>query len=190
MPTPVLHLVAGPNGAGKTTFVQFYLEPVTHLPFVNADVIAAERWPGAELEHAYDASKAAAGERSLLMHDRRSFITETVFSHSSKVDLVARATRLGYLVHLHVILIARDTTAARVRLRVAAGGHDVPLTKVLERYDRLWALVAQAQGTADRSTYYDNSHTGAPFRVVAEFERGRPTRKPDWPAWTPSDLLG
>ena len=58
MPTPVLHLLAGPNGAGKTTFVADILQPITRLPFVNADVIAADLWPDAQAEHAYDASRA------------------------------------------------------------------------------------------------------------------------------------
>jgi predicted ABC-type ATPase len=41
-----LDLVVGPNGAGKSTFVRLTLAPV--LPrssFVNADLIAQQRWP-------------------------------------------------------------------------------------------------------------------------------------------------
>jgi len=48
MSSPVLHLLAGPNGSGKSTFVAEVLQEVTHLPFVNADVIAAHRWPDAQ----------------------------------------------------------------------------------------------------------------------------------------------
>lgn len=77
MSTPVLHVLAGPNGAGKSTFVHRVLVPVTRLPFINADEIAAERWPGEEAEHAYAASEAAAGARSELLEQRSSFITET-----------------------------------------------------------------------------------------------------------------
>lgn len=190
MATPILHLLAGPNGAGKTTFVTYYLQPATHLPIINADAIAAEHWRGSELEHAYEASQAAAQQRQRLTAERCSFITETVFSHPSKVDLIAQATSVGYLVHLHVILVARDTPVERVKKRVASGGHDVPETKVRERYDRLWPLVAAAQGIADQTTYYDNSLKTNPFRVVAAFERGRPTREPDWPAWAPTALTG
>ncbi|MBM7516023.1 AAA family ATPase [Nocardioides nitrophenolicus] len=188
MATPVLHLLAGPNGAGKSTFVVHYLQPVTHLPFVNADVIAAERWPGEELEHAYDASRAAAEQRQTMIAARRSFISETVFSHPSKVDLVAQATAHGYLVHLHVIMVAADTPVERVRRRVRAGGHDVPAAKVRERYARLWDLVATARRLADRTTCYDNSSLATPFRVVASYERGRLVGSADWPAWTPAPL--
>ena len=41
-----LDLVVGPNGAGKSTFVELVLAPNRpNVTFVNADVIAAQRWP-------------------------------------------------------------------------------------------------------------------------------------------------
>lgn len=189
MSTPVLHLLAGPNGAGKTTFVRRVLQPATHLPFVNADEIAAERWPGREVEHAYDASRAAAAQRVRLMSERRSFITETVFSHASKVDLVSRAAAFGYLTHLHVILMPEDATVARVAHRVRHGGHEVPEEKVRQRYARLWDLVVRASAIADRAEFYDNSRAAKPFRVVAAMELGRWVGEPSWPAWTPAALV-
>jgi len=186
--TPVLHLLAGPNGAGKSTFVIEVLQPVTHLPFVNADVIAREQWPGAETEHAYDASRVAAGRREPLMAGQASFITETVFSHPSKVELVGHAVAVGYVVQLHVILVPETVLVARVAGRVAQGGHDVPEHKIRERYTRLWPLVAAARDLADRTTFYDNSRASTPFRVVATYERGRLVGNPAWPIWTPSSL--
>lgn len=182
--------MAGPNGSGKSTFVAEVLQPVTHLPFVNADLIAAQLWPDTQVEHAYEASRAAAAERSRLMAARSSFITETVFSHPSKVDLVAQATTLGSLVHLHVVLVPESLPVARVAARVAQGGHDVPTEKIRERYARLWPLVATARDLADRATLYDNSRAANPFRVVATYERGRLVGEPAWPVWTPKTLLG
>jgi predicted ABC-type ATPase len=188
--TPVLHLLAGPNGAGKSTFVTEILEPVTHLPFVNADLMAGELWPDAQAEHAYQASRAAAAERSRLLAERVSFITETVFSHPSKVDLVAQATALGYLVHLHAVLVPARLPVVRVASRVAQGGHHVPTHKIEKRYVRLWPLVAAARDLADRATFYDNSRAAKPFRVVVTFERGRLVGPAVWPTWTPRALLG
>ena len=86
---PVLHLLAGPNGAGKSTYANRVLIPVTGLPFINADVIAQQQWPGAEAERAYEAASMAERKRRQLMGAGRSFITGTVFSHPSKVALVA-----------------------------------------------------------------------------------------------------
>jgi len=186
--TPVLHVLAGPNGSGKSTFVARVLQPVTHLPFVNADEIAAERWPGEELEHAYQASRAAAELRRRMLARGESFITETVFSHHSKVALVTQAVALGYLVNLHVMLVPADLAVARVAERVRRGGHQVPEEKIRERYARLLKLIVDARALADRSTFYDNSRAKVPFRVVATFERGRLVGEADWPAWTPTVL--
>lgn len=185
MSTPTLHLLAGPNGSGKSTFADRILTPVTNLPFVNADLIAAERWPDAQVEHAYDAARAAAEERRRLLTVRASFIAETVFSHPSKVDLVTQAVGLGYVVHLHVMLVPVELSVNRVAERVRRGGHEVPETKIRERYERLWPLVTEARPTADRTTFYDNGTAKTPFRVVATYERGRAIGEPIWPRWTP-----
>ncbi|WP_435746816.1 AAA family ATPase [Microbacterium sp. PMB16] len=186
---PLLHLLAGPNGSGKSTYVDRILEPVTGLPFVNADLIAAERWPSAPAEHAYEASQIAADARIELLIAQRSFITETVFSHPSKVDLVAEAVGRGYLVQLHVMLLPVDVSVARVAERVRAGGHDVPERKIRERHARLWDLIAQARRVADRTEFFDNSTARAPFRLVATYEHGTPVGAVEWPAWTPAGLL-
>ena len=187
---PVLHLVVGPNGSGKTTLVTQVLQPVTHLPFVNADVIAAETWPDAPAEHAYEASAAAARQREKLIAARTSFVTETVFSHPSKLELVELAQRAGYRVELHVVLLPEQTTVERVRYRVRTGGHRVPVAKIRMRYRRLWPLVARARDLADATYVYDNSLAAKPFRLVAEYEHVQPIGTPTFPAWTPATLRG
>lgn len=186
--TPLLHLLAGPNGSGKSTFAERLLVPITHLPFINADLIAARRWPGHELDHAYEASRLAAEERSRLIDERASFITETVFSHDSKVALVRTAVDRGYAVTLHVMLVSPDVAVARVAERVGRGGHDVPEGKVRERHARLWPLLARASGDVDRTVFYDNSCGGSPFRIIGTKERGRWVGAADWPAWAPDVL--
>ena len=188
MSTPVLHVLAGPNGSGKSTLALEVLRPVTHLPFVNADEIAAEHWPGDELSHAYEASKLAADARDVFLAQRRSFITETVFSHPSKVDLVERAGGAGYLVALHVLLVPVELSVRRVAYRVAEGGHAVPESKIRERFERLWPLIVAARLVADRTTFYDNSRASSPFRAVASFDHGRAVGVPEWPSWTPAVL--
>ena len=86
-----MHVLAGPNGSGKSTFVHDVLGPTTRLGFINADEIAKRLWPGEEERHAYEAAAAAAQERSDAIDRRESFITETVFSHPSKLDLLVNA---------------------------------------------------------------------------------------------------
>jgi predicted ABC-type ATPase len=184
--TPVLYLVVGPNGAGKTTLFERVIGPATGLEFVNADLIAAERWPESQSQHAYEAAKLAAARRDLLISARGSFATETVFSHPSKLAMLQRAQRAGYRTYLHIVLVPKALAVARVRKRVETGGHDVPQGKVEERFDRLWPLVAGAVAVADEATVYDNSRGS--FRVVARYGTGRLIGAPSWPAWTPPEL--
>jgi predicted ABC-type ATPase len=188
-PDPVLHLLAGPNGSGKTTLATRVLIPATHLPFVNADVIAAQRWPDQEVQHASEASAAAAAEREALIRERISFITETVFSHPSKVDLVREAQRAGYRVSLHVVVVPECVTVARVAERVGRGGHAVPVAKIRARYRRLWPLVVQARTLADQCFVYDNSTASSALRLIASYERGVLLGTAAWPRWTPTELL-
>jgi predicted ABC-type ATPase len=188
MADPVLHLIAGPNGAGKSTLYDLVIGPVTHLELVNADLIAAREWPDDAAAHAYDASRMAAEVRDELLASRTSFVTETVFSHDSKVALVKAAAEAGYLVTLHIVLVPEALAVARVANRVDHDGHDVPEEKVRSRFARLWPLVAEAIAVVDEATVYDNSSASEPFRVVASFEHGVAVSKPAWPRWTPREL--
>ncbi len=156
---------------------------------MNADVIASDRWPGDEEAHAYDASELAAAERARLLKARRSFITETVFSHDSKVELVVQATDLGYRVYLHVMVVPADTTVGRVAHRVGRGGHTVPEDKIRERYERVWALVVRARESAHRTYFYDNTRASDPFRLIATYDEGNLVGAASWPSWTPAPLL-
>jgi len=187
MADPVLHLLAGPNGSGKSTLWTYVLEPELHLEFVNADVFAEEHWSDDPESHAYEAAEVAAVRRQELIAARRSFATETVFSHESKIELVRTAVEAGYLVTLQVIAVPEALAVDRVRNRVENGGHAVPENKIRGRYGRLWAHVADAIALAEHSGVYDNTTAAVPFRLVAEFERGALLWS-EWPPWMPEEL--
>jgi predicted ABC-type ATPase len=183
-----LDLVVGPNGAGKSTFVELVLAPLRPgVTFVNADVIAAARWPDDPSGHAYDAARVAADTRDALIAARLPFIAETVFSHSSKLDLIARAQSVGYSVTLHVLLVPERESVQRVAHRVLAGGHDVPEEKIRSRYGRLWPLVADAIARADLAHVLDNSGFDGPDEV-AMFAGGVAVGPCRWPDWAPASL--
>lgn len=183
-----LDLVVGPNGAGKSTFIAFTLAPL--LPrsvLVNADEIAKQRWPHDPAAHAYDAARIAANTRARLIEAGVSFISETVFSHPSKLDLIRSAHDAGYFIALHVVLIPEDLAVERVKRRARHGGHDVPETKIRERHRRLWPLVADAIEIADAASVYDNSRRDGP-RIVAQMTAGVVIGAPTWPAWASEEL--
>lgn len=185
-----LDLVVGPNGSGKSTFVDQRLAPL--LPgsvFVNADVIAKNRWPDSPEEHSYEAARIAATIRDTLIAQGESFIAETVFSHPSKLDLIDRARRAGYVVVLHVVLVPVELSVARVAERVVEGGHRVPEDKIRQRFARLWPLVIEAIGRSDHATVYDNTAPDV-TRIVARFVDGDVVGDIAWPAWAPEDLTG
>ncbi len=185
-----LDLVVGPNGAGKTTFVELVLLPGRPgAPFVNADLIAARRWPQEPQAHAYEAAGVAERTRGALLARREAFIAETVFSHSSKLGLVDAANAVGYQTALHVMLVPEEVSVQRVAHRVGAGGHAVPEQKVRERYARLWPLVAQAVVRCDSATVWDNSRWDGP-QQVALFIGGAVVGACAWPTWTPPALAG
>lgn len=182
-----LDLIVGPNGAGKSTFVEFVL--AEHRPgvtFVNADLIAAARWPEDPLLHGHDAAEAAERAREALLLRGEPFIAETVASHPSKVDLVRRARGAHYHVHLVVVAVPEELAVARVAARVEDGGHDVPEDKVRARWHRLWAHVVEMIELASSAEVFDNS--GAGPATVATFVEGDPVGRPRWPAWAPDDL--
>ena len=183
-----LDLVVGCNGAGKSTFVRLTLAPAwPAATFVNADVIAAQRWPDDPLSHAYEAAEIAGATRSRLIEMRRPLIAETVFSHPSKLDFVRDARGAGYYIALHVVLIPEELAVARVAARVASGGHAVPEDKIRGRYQRMWPLVAKAISLADTGAVWDNSRHDGP-ELVALFTAGLVVGNPRWPAWSPEAL--
>lgn len=181
-------MIVGPNGAGKTTLYERIIAPDRPgLPFVNADRIAAERWPGEELARSYDAAQIAARARAALIDARLDLCAETVFSHPSKVDLVLDSVNAGYDVTLHVVMIPLQLSGPRVQRRVAAGGHDVPAAKLADRYRRLWQQVATAMPHCARAVFWDNSTDEGPFEI-GSFRYGIPDHPARWPAWAPAIL--
>ena len=184
-----LDLIAGPNGAGKTTLFELLIAPDRPgLPFVNADRIATERFPGDEVAQSYAAAQIAVAAREALLAARIDFCTETVFSHPSKIDLVEAASEAGYEVVLHVVMIPLELSGPRVAARVSNGGHDVPLDKLVARYGRLWGYIATATTYCHRAVFYDNSHDDGPFEV-ASFRAGVADYPPRWPGWTAAELV-
>lgn len=184
-----LDLIVGPNGAGKTTVYERVIAPDRPgLPFVNADRIAGNHFPGQEFEQAYAAGEIAARARDALIDARLDFCTETVFSHESKVNLVMTAAAAGYDVVLHVVMIPLKLSGPRVAARVASGGHDVPAHKLASRYTRLWPHVATVVPHCHRVVFYDNSTDDGPSEV-ASYRYELADYPPRWPHWTPEPLL-
>jgi predicted ABC-type ATPase len=173
---PVLLVIAGPNGAGKTTVtrrlrVEKWSEGVEYL---NPDDVARDRFgdwnsPQAVLE----AARWTEARREELLAADGGIAFETVFSSAGKVDFVARARARGYFVRVFFIGTADPRiNAARVADRVMAGGHTVPIEKIVSRYHRSMANLPAAIALADRVYLYDNSVEGAEARLCIRTQEG------------------
>jgi predicted ABC-type ATPase len=173
---PILHILAGSNGAGKSSLYDSTVSRMTDAVFVNADRLIAEAI-GAHATteaHAKQGQALADAERARLMAARQSLVTESTFSHVSKVDLVRDALTLGYRVLIyHVGLESADLAVARVQERASNGGHSVPEDRIRVRYTRNRSFIRDAMLLATGGLVFDNSLLGAPPRRVVTFVGGR-----------------
>lgn len=100
MASPVFYLLAGPNGAGKSSLYRAAVADgliPDDAEFVNADLHEA-----AHLQHITDpqarselARQWVDKRRDDLLRNGQSFISETVFSHESKLALIEEARKTG-----------------------------------------------------------------------------------------------
>lgn len=163
MGQPVFYLLAGPNGAGKSTLYRALVLAGTISAsdeFVNADLYEAER-----LQHIADPEQRSAQarqwadtRRTKLLQAGQSFVSETVFSHASKLALIQEAQAKGFFVILLVVALDQpERLLARVVQRVAEGGHAAPPERILARYPRTLANLTQAVRLANAAILYDSA---------------------------------
>jgi len=167
---PIVVALAGPNGAGKTTFYYAHLQPAG-LYLVNADVVAREL----NMEP-YDAAKVAGSIRRELIHQRESFVFETVFSDpvGDKLSFLGKVGQAGYTVLLCFIGISGPAVSEeRVAMRVSQGGHDVPAEKLAARYPRILNNLKASLRELQCVWVFDNDDLITPFRLVAVCENGQ-----------------
>ncbi len=169
---PILTMVAGPNGSGKTTLTRMLMAAGVDLGiYVNPDDIAAT------LDGPYDgrvreAQRIADATRTACIAASRSFSFETVMSHPSKLDVLRLAREAGFRVEMFFVGIDDpQVNVTRVGIRVAQGGHDVPPERVVARWHRTMAQVADAIRLCDRALVYDNTEADDP-RCVYVWENG------------------
>jgi len=168
-------LLAGINGAGKTTFYYTKIKPFLdsqglQVPFVNADEIEKKLFPDEVGQHSYTAAREAARLRDHYFETAQSFVTETVFSHQSKIDLISQAQEKGFEVVLnHVHVDQAEKAIKRVETRVQIGGHAVPEQKVRERFPRTIKNLQIAVTKADRAYVWDNNHKVTSDRPMHRF---------------------
>lgn len=110
--------------------------------------------------------------RKKLLEERKRFSFETVFSHSSKLDIMREAVSAGYKVYLYFVsTVSPEINKSRVRFRVTQGGHDVPEDKIESRYYRSLSLLYEACQIAYQVYFFDNSSEGTDFSLFTHFKK-------------------
>jgi predicted ABC-type ATPase len=100
-----------------------------------------------------------------------SFSFESVFSHPDKITEIETAKAAGFKTYLYIISTSDPViNRQRVQNRVVRGGHNVPETKINERYYRTMNNLYPAFLSADRVFFFDNSDANGPghFDFFAE----------------------
>ena len=153
-------IIAGPNGAGKTTFAREFLPAEAECPhFVNADLIAAGLSPFAPELVAVRAGRIMLDQIHEHVRKGESFAFETTMSGRIYLQLIPSWQTQGYIVKLFFLqLPSSEMAVARVRQRVAAGGHNVPEEVIWRRFDAGLRNFEQLyKPLVDEWVLYDNS---------------------------------
>ena len=156
---PVCHVVAGPNGSGKSTFALEYLPTFAgSIEYVNPDMMAKGFSPVDISLSAMKAGRLTLMRIAELIASGDSFGFETTLSGRGHLKLLAEAKASGYAIHLYYLWMPeRMMLPSRIRHRVLAGGHDVPTSDVLRRYERSIGNVQDYATLADVLYVFDAS---------------------------------
>ena len=181
-------MLAGPNGAGKTTIYEHIVHAKFNAPFINADKIQKEELSDQSMKGAYQAAKIAEQRRQEHLKSNLSFVSESTFSHPSKLQLIDDAIKANFRVMVyHVNVRTPELSIARVAERVKEGGHDVPEEKIRARYMRNQVLIKQAVLSADVGFVYDNSRLNNSPKLCLIFRHGNLVlKKAALPKWVES----
>lgn len=186
---PVLIVIAGPNGSGKTTITSRILrhEWLEGALYVNPDQVAQERFGDWNSEEAVmQAAQYCEEERETCLRNYQSLIFETVLSSEGKVDFIHRAREAGYFIRLFFVATSHPAiNAARIAQRVMEGGHDVPITKIISRYQKSIVNCMRCATFVDRVYVYDNSVDDVEARLLFRMTDGKLFKQytDDIPEW-------
>ncbi len=131
-------IIAGPNGSGKTTFAkEFLLREVGVIHFVNADLIAGGLSPLQPELAARQACRLVLEELTRLADVRKSFAFENTLSGRTYLRLLKKWKSAGYRIEIVFLSLSSVHLALqRIAGCVRQGGHDVPKSDVIRRFDR------------------------------------------------------
>lgn len=162
---PVILVLAGVNGAGKSSIAGAQLRQ-EGLNYFNPDE-AAQRIRD-QIGCTMDQANSLAwheGKRRLeeAIESRSNYAFESTLGGNTIPRLLREAAKAGFEILVwYVGLTNADQHIARVRARVAAGGHDIPDQRIRERWDASRRNVIALMPFLTELRVLDNSREGDP----------------------------
>ena len=152
---PDLHVIVGPNGSGKSSIINSTGLTVNCPLIINPDNFVRQF---SEIEDVTDRYIAAMEycreQREMLLEMGVSFGFETVGSHPEKLEFIKHAKLRGYRIHIIFVDSGNpELSIQRIKMRVAKGGHDVPVDKVRSRYAKVINLLPDYFDVGDTAVY-------------------------------------
>jgi predicted ABC-type ATPase len=179
-----IYVLAGANGAGKSSIGGAMLVKQGGEYF-NPDEAAA-RIRAVDPNLSQEKAQIAAwheGKRLLeqSIAERLDYAFETTLGGRTISALLDKALSSGIEVRIwYVGLSTPELHIARVRSRVARGGHDIPESKIRERYSRSILNLIRMLPKLTELRVYDNSHEADPYtgalplpRLIVHLTKGK-----------------
>ncbi len=127
-----LYIIAGPNGAGKTTLAHELVKEEA-ITFLNADEIALRYKDDIGLL----SGRILLDKFNKLISEQKSVVLESTISGNYHNRLIGLAHKAKYeIILVYIFLDSVKQNIERIKHRVAMGGHDVPSSDVIRRYNR------------------------------------------------------
>jgi predicted ABC-type ATPase len=190
-------VIAGVNGAGKSSVVGETLRQ-SGGEYFNPDEVT-RKFLAASKSMTQDEANSRAwdeGRRRLedAIREKADFVFETTLGGSTITELLFKALDEGLEVALFYVGLEKvELHIERVRSRVQAGGHDIPETKIRERYTSSIKNLVKLAPRLTELRVFDNSIQADPKtgkapapRELLHSEGGRITSHcelascPDW----------
>lgn len=168
---PVLYVLAGVNGAGKSSIGGQHLLDVSGMPWFNPDTFACayREATGCGQEEA-NAIAWSEGMRYLdeAIANGTSYAFETTLGGRTVPAKIAVAAATHDVAIWYCGLASPELHIARVKARVASGGHDIPEGKIRERCESSLVNLIALLPRLSSLTVYDNSAEAEPGESIAD----------------------
>ena len=181
-----IFVLAGVNGAGKSSIGESIFRAEGSAVF-NPDTVAEQiRTLHPDISSALANAHAWQIGKSLLeqaLAEGREYRFETTLGGNTVPRLLEQAARSGHRLHIWFCgLESAGLHIRRVKARVARGGHDIPETKIRERWTRSRENLIRLLPLIHHLRVYDNSKEADPAkgkrprpRLLLEMKQGKIT---------------